>query len=371
MKIGIDARPLSKKITGIGIYVYEIIKNLNAMGEENCLQYVLYSNSDINIDFKLNKNWEIRILNFPVGTVWLNTIMPFYLLKDKLDVFWGTSQILPIVKCNIKMVLTVHDLALLKYDVGTRYNQIIQRVLLKNSCISADRIITVSKSTKNDLIGTFGMKSKKIDVIYPGASDVLAPISLDLAKKILKDKYKIQDKYILYLGTIEPRKNINTIIKAFKIAKRNKSFDCKLVLVGGLGWKYADMFRIIKRLKLKDDIIMTGYIDTSDKIYFYNACEFFVFPSIYEGFGIPLLEAMKCGKPVITADVSSMPEVVGDAGLMIDRSQDYKELAVKFLYLYFNDTLKSNLSAKALAQSDKFSYAKCAEKVLRILVRKT
>ncbi len=365
MRIGIDARPLSREITGIGMYVCEIIKNLNQIDTHN--QYILYSNRDIHIDFELRNNWTIKVHKFPIGNLWLNLIMPFCIKRDKIDVFWGTSHILPLFGSSCPLVLTVHDLALLKYPVGTAYTSFIQKTLLKPSCKKADKIIPISNSTKEDLIELLGINTEKIQVIYPGISTDLYPFKdQNKSKHILLEKYKINDKFILYLGTIEPRKNIPTIIRAFKKAKENMSFDCKLVIAGGLGWKYKEVFELIEKLELSEFIIYTGYIDLSDKIHFYNACEFFVFPSIYEGFGIPLLEAMCCGKPTISTNISSMPEVVGDAGLLIDRHDDFEQLARLFHELYFDQELKRSLSAKALLQSRKFSYEGCARRTLDV-----
>lgn len=369
MKIGIDARPLSKKLTGIGVYLYEVIKQLSVIDTKN--EYMLYSNKDLLQDISLGTNWSVVIDPFPIGTIWLNIFIPKNIKKDRLDVFWATSQILPIIKCNCISILTVHDLALLKFPVGSSYNTFVQKLFLSRSCHTADKIISVSESTKNDFIDFFNVDKRKIKVIYNGVTEKLFPIDKIEAKDYIQKKYEINQDFILFLGTIEPRKNIKTIIKAFYLFKKNRKFNCKLVLAGGIGWKTKSIFELVKKLNLDEDIRFLGYIDEADKIYLYNACEFFVFPSIYEGFGIPLLEAMKCGKTTITTNISSMPEVIGTegAGLMIDDYHDYKTLATYFKKLYTDKEYNNSFREKAIEQSRKFSYSLCAKATLELLLK--
>lgn len=371
MNIGIDARLLIKNPTGIGIYLYEIIKCLNKL--DNINKYYLYSNKDIELDIKLNKNWVRKVFDsYHIGTLWMYYILPKQLKRDKIDIFWGTSHLLPHYNPNIRYVLTIHDLALFKFNgIGSNYNTIIQKLVVKNSCINADKIIAVSKSTKKDIVKILKIRSSKIKVIYPGIpnEDMLKKINIEKlnSQKIIKNKLNIKGDYILYLGTIEPRKNVNLLIKAYEECKHRYNINCCLVLAGGLGWKYNNTLQLIDKSKYKESIILTGYISNEDKYHLYKCAKMLVYPSIYEGFGIPILEAFSMELPVITSYVSSLPEVGGTAAKYIYDIKDYKELSNKIQdVLSLSNENRKEIVSLGLIQSRKFNYRNCALEILNV-----
>lgn len=373
MKIGIDARGLGETKTGIATYIEEIIKQLNNINDRKN-EYILYSNRPINIDAKLKDNITVKNYNKPFGTFWIYFSLPKILKNDKIDVFWGTQHCLPKRnRCtkNIKFVLTVHDLAIHKLKhVGEWKNTIIQKMVLKKSCRKADIIISVSESTKRDLVDMFRINNEKIKVIYSGTNfENNYNIQKDNEKDILK-KFKVQDRnYLMFVSTIEPRKNIITLVKAFEYLKKKDEYkELKLILAGGLGWNYKEILDTIKSSEYANDINLPGYISKEEKQCLLHNTKCFVYPSLYEGFGLPILEAMANEALVVTSNISSIPEVGGDAAFYFNNVNDYEELAevIKNVLNLLKDEKEKKIKL-GLEQTRKFSWEKCANETLEIL----
>lgn len=370
MKIGIDARPLKKQRAGIGTYVYNIVKYLNDMDKDN--EYYLFSNKDIVLDFELGDNWHIVVENFPIGTIWLSYRVGALIKRYGIDVFWGTQHVLPLGKHeNVRYVLTICDLAQFRIkNIGSRYNTIIQKFFVKGSCRKADRILAISEATKYDIIDIFGIESSRIACTYLAGTEKPEQAGEDEILQV-KNKFNIRGKYFLYVSTIEPRKNVETIINGFNIFmddRKDKSEPYFMVLAGGLGWKYEGVLKLIENSAYKENIIMTGFISQKEKQCLFEGAQGFVYPSLYEGFGIPLLEAMNYGLPIITTNVSSLPEVGQDAVMYIKEPRDSKGLA-QLLTRCANLTNeeKSAIAYNDKKQRDKFSWEKCAKETLEYL----
>ncbi|MCI8620635.1 MAG: glycosyltransferase family 4 protein [Clostridia bacterium] len=262
MNIGIDARGVHGNKAGIAIYIEEIIKRINSK-EEKKDRYILYSNKDIEINANLKDNIIIKKQETRMpGTFWLYFKLPKILKEDQIDVFWGTQHMLPKrnkYTKNIKFVLTIHDLAIKKLKtVGSLKNTLIQKLFLGKSIKNADKFVAISEATKNDIMELFKINEEKIKVVYNGSNiDMSANINEDEAKNIRK-KFKIEDEnpYIFFISTIEPRKNVETLIKAFDYIKSTEKSNLKLILAGGLGWKYDEALKLYETSKYKNDIIM-------------------------------------------------------------------------------------------------------------------
>lgn len=368
MRIGIDARELKEKRAGIGTYVYEIIKELNEKDTQN--EYYLYSNKKMHIDFELNSNWHIIERKCRIGTFLVYFKLPKIVNEDNIDVFWGTEHCLPKrnrYTKNIKFILTIHDLAIQKIKgIGSTYNTIIQKIIVKRSCKNADKIIADAQSTKNDITELLNINKEKIEVVYLGITNKeKVSIEEEQAVKIL-DKYGIRDSnFIFFLSTIEPRKNINTAIKAFELYKEKHNDNLKFIISGAIGWKCKDTLELIKKSKFSSDIIQTGYISKEEKQLFYEKCKAFVYPSLYEGFGLPILEAMQAGALVITSNISSIPEIGQDAVLYINNVKDYEEL-YKIIYECINmkEEEKNDYIKRGYEITKMFTWEKCAKKTL-------
>ncbi len=371
MKVGIDGRALRENRTGIGTYTYEIIKQINEIDKEN--EYYIYSNRKIYIDFKLNSNFHICEYSSKIGTLWLYTKLPKILEKDEIDVFWGTQHCLPKRNKhtkNIKYILTIHDLAIQKIkNVGSLYNTIIQKIILKKSCINANKIIAVSKSTKNDIIEQLNINENKIEVIYEGIYQNRPKALTDEQNIIIRNKFNLNNrKFIFFLSTIEPRKNLNTAIKAFEKYKSENNDNLVFVISGGKGWKNKDTFKLIDKSKYKSDIIVTGYITEEEKVFLFRNCEAYIYPSLYEGFGLPILEAMKNEAVVITTKVSSIPEVAGDAAVYLDSVYDYNNLCeiIKETINLSNEE-KQRYVDKGINRIKLFTWENCTNNTIKII----
>lgn len=373
MYIGIDARGLDGNRSGIPTYIEEIVKNISELDNQKN-KYILYSSRAININAKLNDNIIIKDDNKRLGSLWVYFKLPKILQEDKIDVYWGTQHCLPKrnkYTKNIKFVLTIHDLAIKKLKtVGSFKNTIIQKLFLKKSLKNSDKIIADSEATKKDIIDLYNIDEKKINVIYPGSN--LKKNDLEITEKqknMLDEKFKIKDiNYLFFISTIEPRKNIETLIRAFEYIKKREKSNLKLILAGGLGWKYQSVLDLLDKSEFKEDIIMPGYISNDEKEYLFENAKCFVYPSLYEGFGLPILEAMVNKCLVVTSNISSIPEVGGDAAFYYNSVLDYEELGNKIIeVINLNDGEKRERIEKGLKQTKKFTWEKCAKEIMAVI----
>lgn len=321
MRIGIDVRTLSYPYSGIPIYVHDIISYWNGYKTDN--EFFLYSNRPFSLDFELGPNWHICIDKYRLGTIWTQIRIPTLLKRDRIDVFWEPMNFLPRKVSGIKYLVTIHDLAVYLYpQLGRLSDAILEKLLLKRSCSRADKIIAISKSTKADIVRYLGVNEEMISVIYNGGSPYTGKepsYSLEQCNRILNDRGLRSGAFLLFVGTIEPRKNVDTIISAYELLREHQEYDGKLVIAGKPGWKCSNTLKHINRSNYSKDIVLTGYISEIEKECLYRNASCLVFPSLYEGFGFPIIEAMSVGLPVITSIVSSMPEVGGDAAKYIER----------------------------------------------------
>lgn len=376
MNIGIDVRGLSQSRTGIPTTIEEVLKRINDTGNKKH-KYFLYSNRDIKIDFELNDNIIIKKEERPLGVFWLYFKLPKTLQEDKIDVFWGTQHCLPKrnkYTKNIRFVLTIYDLAIKKLKtVGSFKNTLVQKLFLKKSIKHADKIIAISKSTKKDIMDLYKIKEEKISVVYLGTSAGKEFNISEEEENTIQEKFGIKNTpYLFFVSTIEPRKNIETLILAFDYIKRKEPSNLKLIIAGGLGWKYQKVLDLIEKSEYKEDIMMPGFISKEEKKYLYEHTTCFVYPSLYEGFGLPILEAMANKALVVTSFISSIPEVGGNAAFYYEGVLNYGELGNKILeVIHLSEEEKTNKINQGLEQVQKFTWDKCAKEILEILNRRS
>lgn len=374
MRIGIDIRVLVKGAqTGIEEYTALLMEEMARIGKDD--EFFLYFNSfskkRADFDWMREKNVSLKEFHFP------NQILNYsYLLGwpkiDKLlggiDVLFSPHFLSAATTKKCKRVITFHDLSFARHPEFFSFRKKYWHFLsnIKKQARMADKIIAISESTKNDLVDLYGIDESKIKVIYSGANPDFKPIFDGHRLELIKRKYNLPDNFILYLGTIEPRKNIKAIIEAFEIIKENKLSPCddlKLVIAGGFGWLYKDVLKMAKDSPFAGDIIFTGVVDSADRAGIYNLAKLFVFPSFFEGFGFPPLEAMACGVPVITSNCSSLPETAGKGALMIDPYRP-EEIAIAAREIFNDGKLRNLLIEKGFEQAQKFSWEKCARETL-------
>jgi glycosyltransferase involved in cell wall biosynthesis len=268
---------------------------------------------------------------------------------------------------NKKIILTIHDLAFMRYPQFNfewfvkKYSKEVRR----NSRV-AKKIIAVSRSTGNDIAEFLGIDRNKIEVIHEAAEESFRKIDEGELDRSLLDKFRIKDKFILSVGTIEPRKNYVTLIRAYNLLKSNHSdFRWKLVIVGRTGWLSEAAYQEYENSPYREDIIFVGRITDTELIQIYNLAEIFVYPSIFEGFGLPVVEAMQCGLAVIASNTSSIPEIVEDRELLFNPA-DEEDIANKMFMVLKDDRLRKELSEKAVKNAARFSWEKAAEKTLEV-----
>ncbi|MCM8767436.1 MAG: glycosyltransferase family 4 protein [Candidatus Omnitrophica bacterium] len=374
MKIGIDITPfLKKRKTGISWYTYYLIKNLAKIDRENF--YILFGCSIKNFKDRFLLKKEILSENFNIDIKMLpSNIISSLLLFFPIEFIHGKFDIIHILihpyyclHLSGKLVITFHDIAHLIFpEMFSLFEVETFKFAAKRAVKKADRIIAVSESTKNDLIKYLNVKPDKIIVIHVGLYDFFYEIfDEDMIEKV-KLKYGIRKKYILSVGTIEPKKNHIRLLNAFVKIKK-KINDYQLIICGKPGWKFREFYKRLSEIndKIRKDIIVTNYVPLRDLTILYKEADIFTFPSLYEGFGSPILEAMRCGVPVITSNISSMPEVAGDAALLIN-PEDEDDIANAILKLIEDKELRENLIKKGLERVKLFTWENTAKKTLKV-----
>ena len=371
MKVNIELQPALKDRTGVGWYVYEVVKHL-PKGKIK-IPGTIFNFLKRRNDTEIIKDLDINISSFYLlpYRVYLYLTKKFnipynYFFRPKADLYHFMGYIVP-YSIKGKVILTVYDLVVELFpETMEEKNRELLRKEMQRSIKRADHIITISNSAKAELINVLGVNAENIDIISPGVDyDVFNARINDEMKSKTKQKYDLPDEYILYLGTLEPRKNISSLIKAFIKLKKEKKISEKLVIAGKKGWNYENIYKIIYENNFKDEIIFTGYVDESDKPAIYQLSKLFVFPSLYEGFGIPVLESMASGVPVIVSNTSSLPEVVGDAGILVD-PQKVEDIEAAIYKVLTNEKLRTELIEKGLEQSKKFTWETSAGKLYEI-----
>jgi len=268
-----------------------------------------------------------------------------------------------------RKVITIHDLSFLEYPefFNWRKNFWHKMINVKKLIKRFDCMVAVSENTKRDIIELCGVSESKIKVIYAGVGEEFRKIVDDEKLLEVKNKYKLPDKFILYLGTVEPRKNVDGIIKAYNEirTKNQKLTNVKLIVAGGRGWKSNNIYKEWEQSKFKDDVIFLGYVDNADKPYLYNLATMFVYPSFYEGFGFPPLEAMACGLPVVASFAASLPELTAAASLMVD-PYNIDDIAIAMQEVLTDENLKNKLIEEGFSRAKNFSWRKTAEEYLKI-----
>jgi glycosyltransferase involved in cell wall biosynthesis len=359
MLIAIDARVLEKGMSGIGRYLSDLLKAIPQIDFKN--QYFLFSTIPL---LNYNKNFYQNIIldKFKFRTklyspFWLNFILSKYLEKNKFDLFFSPNNLCPLYNSfGIKKIITIHDVM---FRINKNYYSIYYRnylnLLLKKSISSADRIITISESSKRDIIKYFNLKNERIKVIY-GAADLrfkFRPLS-EIDCEYYKRKYLLPQNYILYVGLIENRKNINIILNAADICKA-KNIEISFVLIGKSGFGFKEIKKNID--KCRNNLLCLNYVDDEDLPFLYNMAKFFIFPSFYEGFGLPVLEAMQSGIPVLTSNTSSLPEIVNTYGIMHDPN-DTNGFVYSILNLLGDKVLYNDYCRKSLIGAKRFNQKK-------------
>ncbi|MFH1225997.1 MAG: glycosyltransferase family 1 protein [bacterium] len=369
MKIGVDIRSLmEQQYSGVAEYTLNLLRALLEIDKKN--QYLFFYNSLRKVSLPEFKQKNVKLCGFRYPNKLFNLglkISDRWQLDKMLggvDVFWLPNPQFANLSDKCQKVITFHDLSFERFPEffsfkRRRWHELVN---FKKLARQASRIIAVSESTKRDLMEFYKINPPaggKINVIHSGLNDLFNQEII--SKEKVKERYNLPDRFILYLSTLEPRKNVIGLIDAFNLIKS----QTKLILAGGEGWLYGDIYRAVANSPKKGYIKFLGYVADEDRPALYSLAELFVFPSFYEGFGFPVLEAMACGTPVITSANSSLPEISGGAAILIN-PYNVGELASAIDQVLLSDELKNRLKEKGREQARKFRWDETARETLAV-----
>lgn len=360
MNIGVDANEANvESRVGISEYAYQILLKFYEFREKGKIDhiFIIYLKSKP-IGLPSEKEWWKYKIVKP-SKLWTQIGLPINLfLGKKPDVFLTLTHYAPRFS-PVPTIVSVMDLSFLHFPDTFKKNDLYQLTKwTKYSVDNAKRVITISKSSKNDIIKNYGVEESKVDVVNLGLKEII----MNSSHTSLKE-FGIEKKFILFVGTLQPRKNIVGLIKAFAILPQNIKNEHKLVIIGKKGWLYEDILKAPSMYGVGDNTVFLDYIKDEDLPNFYKSAEVFVLPSLYEGFGLPILEAMRYGCPVITSNVSSMPEAGGDAALYFD-PEDIEDIKDKIEKVLTDNALRQKMIEKGNEYYKKFTWEKAAKQVL-------
>lgn len=366
MRVAIQASDLDhSRIDGTRVYLRELLKRFGVLSPET--EFALYHKKTFNPVLAPSEfsNYFVRTLSFPIA--WMQTRFSWELFRTKPKKLFLPIQAAPVfLPSLVEVTATIHDLAFKRYPATFPKGDLFKlNFMLETAVKRADKLIAVSESTKRDLLEFFPeLSPSKIRVIHHGFDGEFfgTRVSQEELASRLK-KYQLHEKsYCLYVGALQPRKNLMRLIQAFEQAKKAVP-EMKLVLVGEAAWLAESILTVREKSVYREDVLLTGRVSFEDVRALYQGARLFVFPSLYEGFGLPILEAFASGVPVLTASNSSLTEVAGRAALYCN-AESVPDIAEKLEYLWRDEALRKNLVARGTEQLKHFSWEKCAKETL-------
>ena len=363
MRIAVNTRfLLSGRLEGYGYFMQETFRRIVASNPEHTFIFIFDRGYDQEFVFAKN---VIPVVTGPAARhpvlwkYWYDIKLPVVLKKHKADVFVSCDGFCSLTT-KIPQCLLVHDLSFLHYPAFiNRSHFLFYKYYTPKFIAKAVRVATVSQFSQKDIVMQYQVESEKIDVVYSAAKEIFRPLT-ELEKQKTKDQYTKGREYFVYAGAIHPRKNPVNLLKAFSAFKKRQKSNWKLVLAGRLAWKYDKFRELLKTFKFRDDVVLTGYIDEEEMVRVIGSAYALVYPSIWEGFGVPVLEAMQCNIPVITSANSSMQEIAGDAALYADPA-DSNDLGEKMMLLYKDERLRGRLITNGIEVAKSYTWDRTAQ----------
>lgn len=349
---------------GVHQYIYNLLRHL---GEADAgLHYtVLLGEGRLPSDVRLavlRSRWPTRWA--AVRVLWEQVMQPGVLRQVAADLAHGPVFIGPL-SSPCPVVITLHDLSFLRFpELFRPANRLYLTLLTRASCRRARRLIAVSAHTAREAERLLGVPPERIDVVYHGVDPVFRPLPIDEVAAFRR-RQELPERFILFVGTLEPRKNLVRLVEAFA---RIRDGRVRLVLAGGRGWLYDELFARVEALGLREEVIFPGYVRNDELPLWYNAAELLAYPSLYEGFGLPVLEAQACGTPVLTSNLTSLPEAAGDGALLVD-PHDVEALSVRLSRLLVDRPLREELRWRGLAHARSFTWEETARQTTRVYRR--
>ncbi|HLZ07477.1 MAG TPA: glycosyltransferase family 1 protein [Chloroflexota bacterium] len=366
MKVGFNAQLLSYhhsyRSAGISRYIDRILGHLgpHLRGTGS----IAFVGPDVPDEVDSLAWLDLRHTRLPtqrpiVRVYWEQILFSLEIRRYSVDLIHCPAYAAPLLESS-RSVVTFHDLSFLLMPSAFSWSN--RQYLTQISRLAAGRaarFIAVSETTRRDMIGLLGIRPEQIDVVYNGVDRGFQPVTDEAVVADFRRKMGLPDQFILYLGTLEPRKNIPVLIRAYAVA-RQRGVQVPLVVAGGSGWGDLRLRELIAELGLEKAVRLIGYVPLEDQVMWYNSATLFAYPSLYEGFGLPVIEAMACGTPVVTSNRSSLPEVVGDAGIQVD-PRDPTALADALVSLLRDEDARADLSSRGLVRARTFTWERSAQ----------
>lgn len=369
MHIGIDAHAIGAQQGGNETYIRGVIRALAELDDRN--RYTIYlaepaAAAEWREGFaRQHPNFEIRLLPKPTPLIRVPLFLAYELWRRPVDVLHVQYTAPPF--CRVPVVATIHDLAFEHMpETFTRRGSFQLKLTVRRTAQRAARIATVSEYSRQDLLRTYKLPPEKIAVTYNGVEPQFTAQAWPNEAADIHNRFGIKRDYLLAVGSLQPRKNLVRLIRAYaKLRSEHKAFTPQLVIVGRKLWLADEIFAEVHRQDWAEDVILTGYVNDEDLPKLYRQATAFVYPSLFEGFGLPPVEAMACGTPVVTSNVSSLPEVTGDAALLID-PLDQASLESALLQITGDEALRARLKEQGIEQATRFTWREAAEKTLQL-----
>lgn len=372
MKIAIDARWIFPRISGIGRVTEKLIQYLGKIDPENHY-LLLFDHPELLRQYA--RQWEeyprleTALVPWRLFSPFDQWGLPSWLRKNGVDLFHSPNYLYPLLMNSPPVVVTIHDLIPLKFPEftprakKTRFNFIF-RLILRRSVHRASRVIAVSRHTRDDLISLLGLEEEKIRVVYNGVDRTYRRLEAGKVQALLAEKFQITAPYFLFVGRFDPYKNVTGLIRALADFSGPEDNPLHLVIAGSPDPRYPEAGKLVKSLGVSDRVHFLEKVDEEELLYLYNGALALVLPSLYEGFGLPPLEAMACGTPVICSNRGSLPEVVGEAALLVEPEVD--EIAAGLERIWKDEQLRAELRRRGLQRAASFSWEKTAAETLNV-----
>jgi glycosyltransferase involved in cell wall biosynthesis len=370
-RIGINAHLLTEeegyRRAGVSRYIYNLLVHILRKDSEG--DYTVFLNNRCTLSLPCRqKRSRLPTYRPLVRIAWEQYLLPLELLAEKVDLLHSPVNVQPLL-LPCKGVITVTDLSFVVFPQGFRLEQrLYQNILTRLSARRATHLITYSASTARDLTKFFAVPAEKTTVVFPGVDAAYQPIQDEDLLAGFRRRHDLPEKFILFVGTLEPRKNLVTLLQAYAQFRRQTKSDYRLVLGGGKGWLQRPIFAAIEELELQGNVVLPGFIPEDELPLWYNLADVFVYPSLYEGFGLPPLEAMACCTPVIASNTSSLPEVVGDAGVLVDPHQPHQWTSA-LSRLCQDADLRAELALRGMQRAQQFSWTRMARETVQVYRR--
>ena len=369
MRVGIDGYPLAEPRTGVGHYTLELARALALISSADEFELVSPAPFDVAAleEIERAKLPNLLTKNPRASSIrghWWSIGLPMYIRRAGFDLFHGTNFDVPLWKQG-RSVVTIHDLSALLHPEKHR-SRLVRRARLRLPLVVrfADMIITPTEAVKREVCDRFKLKPAKITAIHSAARGSFKPMPFAQSAE-LRQRLRVEDDFLLFVGTLEPRKNLLTLLKAFAEIIGHGDLRPQLVIAGGEGWLMDDMFTFIRKSGITERLRFTGYLSDEELRGLYSSCKVFLYPSVYEGFGLPPLEAMACGAPVVAGRIPSLQEVLGSTARLVD-PMDVDALAEAIVELLKDENQRQVLGAAGPEHAGKFSWEKTARLTLDV-----